>query len=214
MRNLLIVFTTIWASFFAAWAQQPGSPKIQMVVGITGEDGVVALKEGTVSMYSQKNIGIIPKGERRARLVESKIGVASLALAGSRWEQVQAHLSLSTAFAPGLCDRLNQINLSSTQRQISKALPTGARVKAVREEADMAVIIFSTSSLPVKYKIHIGLLQRLKNGTYSLINEEVVSEAGSFCGIQDAGNSNYYVLVDEPAGSSDYLTVYVYSLTK
>jgi hypothetical protein len=214
MRTHWMLIVALCLRAFVGSAQEPHPPRIQVVIGITGENGVVALKDGAISMYSRKSLAIISGGEKRARQAQSNDGVVSLVLNRSRWEQSQEHLGTSAAFTPGLCDRLNQINLASIHSQVSKALPNGAMIKAVYEEGGMAVAVYSTSASAVRYKIYIGLLKRGKNQAYSLINSELVSEAGNLCGVQESGDNQYIILVDEPAGSSDYLTAYVCSVMK
>lgn len=214
MRMYWVVVVTLFLHAFVGGAQELRAPKIQVVVGVTGENGVVALKDNAISMYSQNSLAIISGVDKKVRHIETKGGVVSLVLNGSRWEQSQEHLGTSAAFTPALCDRLNQINLASIHSQVSKALPSGARIKAVYENGGMAVAVYSTSASAVRYKIYIGLLKRGENRTYSLINSEMVSAAGNLCGVQEAGSNQYFLLVDEPAASSDYLTAYVCSVVK
>lgn len=211
MKRVLLTLA-IGLTSLAAFSNVQFKPGLRLIVGITGEDGVVALQDGKISMFSSKNIGIIGADSRKVKFLENAEGVVSLGFKDSGWKQMDSHLELSAASAPMLCDRLNQINICSIEKMVSKVLPKGSRIKAVKSTGGYFYVVYSASKNTVKYDIHIAMLGPRSGGGFKLIKNDLVTEAGAFCGMRDAGDNLLYLIVDEPSGSSDRLAVYVYSL--
>lgn len=146
----------------------------------------------------------------------------SLRIRGSEWRRVEKNLDLSAAYVPTLCDPLNQIDIGSTLGRLPSALPKGAKVKAVQESNalnGLAVAVYSTAGqlgvYPVVYDVRVALLQSTRSGDYVLNSTDLASEYGMFCGVvQGADTDHYYVLIDEPSGSSDFLALYAYAIVR
>lgn len=214
MKKRTFILAALLSVSVSVFAQEASRPDLHLVIGLTGENGIVALQDGTVSMFSDKNIGIVSANDRKIKFVDNTTGVVSLGFNDSHWEQAKTHLNLAAASEPGMCDRLNQINLASVNKAISTALPKGARIKAVKKWDKFVYVIYSISNIPIKYDIQIALMKLTKEGRFTVINSDTVTKFGAFCGVRDAGSNNLFLLVDQPTGSSDYLAVYVYAIAK
>lgn len=211
MKKMMLI-SLIALTSLSVFSQTLAKPDLRLVAGITGENGLVALQDGRISMFSSKNIGIIHANNRKVIFINNEAGVVSLGFKNSSWEQTKAHLDLSAASAPAMCDRLNQINIASIEKKVANALPKGAKIKIIKSVGEFVCAIYSISNNTVRYDIQIALLEHGKLGGFNLIKSDKVTEYGAFCGLRDAGDNNLFLIVDEPAGSSDYLAVYVYSL--
>lgn len=183
-----------------------GGP-LHRTLELRGEHAEVALGPKSISLFSNppERSGVAPS-------------VMSRRLVGDKWEGIAAHLDVSAAVLPGLCDRLNQIN-DESWGSLAGALPKGARIKSVSQTNRWAVVVYAAADEPVEYSINIAVFEGRTDDpyrSYRLVQTEKVSE-GNFCGIyQYSGKAqlHFLALVDEPAGSSDYLAVYGYSIAR
>jgi len=187
-------------------------PDLQRVCGLAGENGVIALQGDTISMFSDENIRVQEATGGDWKLQTKNSGGVSLRIAGSHWKRVQNHLPVSAAHGPLFCDRLNQVDISSTDSKLSRALPKGAKVKVVSHRDNSFLVVYSTSGAAVRYDVRVALLEPSSSGDYLLIQTDTATEDGSFCGMQSLDDGHYIILADEPSGSSDFLAVYVYNV--
>jgi len=180
--------------------------------GLRAEHGEIAVQDDAVSMYSDKSLAV--RGPSSSEWSQEARGSQALTvrLAGTRFERSASHLDASAANRPGLCDRLNQIDLGPTILAL-RLLPAGARAKDVKETTDVALVVYSMSKDPVAYDVRLAVLDRADRGrSYRMRHTELVTDGGHFCGAFLLGKGHLLVVVDEPAGSSDYLVAYGYAI--
>lgn len=135
------------------------------------------------------------------------------------------------------CDILNQLDLSARFPQVANALdgPPKPLIKVVvRVTAEQEVHVIGTSTpsfalaiysdtpaKQIRYALKAGLLKPEKD-TWRILKALNLGEYGYFCGTRilkvrlPDGTSgwNLLVYVDEPAGSSNYMAVYSYLVTR
>jgi hypothetical protein len=195
-----------------AAAPVESSPVLRLEFALRGENGIVSIQDDAVSMHSSgvTETQLVPS--REWRQAAPKVAAVTYRLLGKRFVPSDSHLDVRSAQRPGLCDRLNQIDISATST-LAGALPVGARPKHVIESRTRTLVVYSMSADPVRYDTWIAVLERLDHGrAYRLIQSEVVDRSGSFCGAYLLGADRYLVLVDAPAASADYLAAFVYAV--
>lgn len=214
-RTIRYASLTVMCVLLSAGAGRsgPAGASLHKVLGLWGEFGIVAVQGNTISMFSPETISTEDAGRSGQRMERAPHGAFSVEITDGKWKKVLTHLPLSAAHRPALCDRLNQIDLASIDTDFARALPAGARIKSLQELDSLALAVYTLSDRPVEYDVRIGLLQRAADSNYLLLETELVSEDGNFCGIQPAGKGNYLLFTVEPAASSDFLGVYVYAVT-
>jgi hypothetical protein len=192
---------------------QATQTRIQKIVGIAAEDGIVALDGDKLSVYSNANIRIQDSTSLQWKLEEKKSGAVSVKVDGTRWKELLNPLPISTAYGFALCDPLNQIDVRTTDNRVRSALPAGAKIKSLVHARDsLSLVVYSMSNNTVRYDVRIGVMQNEATGGYSLINDDLATDAGIFCGVQQGNGDLFFVFADEPSGSSDFSAVYVYAV--
>jgi hypothetical protein len=194
-------------------APQPAHPRLRKLVGVAGENGVVALNGNKLSLFSPANIRIQDPTSPQWRLADTKSGAVSIRAHGAHWQELPTPLPVSAAYSFAFCDPLNQVNLRSTDVGVRSVLPASARVKSIiRVSDDLNFVIYSASANTVTYDVRVGLVENKKTGGYSLLDDQTATDAGTFCGVQRGNEGIFFVFGDEPSGSSDFSAVYVYTI--
>lgn len=197
----------------SALAAQATQTRLQKLVGIAAEDGIVALDGNKLSVFSRANIQIQDPTSLQWKLAEKKSGAVSVGVDGTRWQELPSPLPISTAYGFAFCDPLNQVDVRASDNRIRSVLPAGAKVKSlVRVSDDLSLVVYSTSTNTVRYDVRVGVVQNRVSSGYSLINDDLATDAGNFCGVQQGNGDVFLVFADEPSGSSDFSAVYIYAL--
>lgn len=125
----------------------------------------------------------------------------------------------------GPCDPLDQLDLSSIHSEFKAPLPAGSKIKAVLEfgegEGGYAAAVYS--AIPEGALHHSLILAgylRRGSGWERTVGREI-SDYGFFCGTRAMPTTltkgkkaiDLLVYVDEPGGSSNYITIYSYLIT-
>jgi hypothetical protein len=182
-------------------------------VGISAENGIFALSGQILSAFSSGDILLWSPENPQGNLTKKKFGVVSLRVHDLEWEQIRNPLPMTSAHGLALCDHLNQIDIHSTDSKVQSVLPAGARVKSLLFVSDdLTLVVYSVSGKPVTYDIRVGLLEHKGAGEYSLLDDDLATDAGNFCGVQTGQGNHFFVFADEPAGSSDSSAVFVYGV--
>lgn len=193
---------------------QASGPHLKRILGLSAESGAIALSGRTLSAFSAGDIWIQDPANLRWKLASAESGVWTVSVTRSGWRVLGRALPLSFAHGFAFCDRLNQVDVRSTSAAAS-AVPPGARVKAVTHLASgMDLVVYSESGEPVRYDIRVGLVQEAAPGRFSLLQDDLSTRSGSFCGVESGGGGVFFVFADEPTGSSDYSAVYAYAVTR
>jgi len=208
---------SVWAMFFIVvsvfLAAQPVQPHLKRLVGIAAEDGVVAIDGNMVSVFSVGNIRVQDAEQLQWKLAHKKGGAVSFRAEGTGWYEQRSALPISTAHSFAFCDPLNQVDLGSVNENLRSALPAEARVKSlIRVRSDLNLVVYSVSRKTVSYDVRVGLVQSKVAGGYSLVVDDLATDSGNFCGVQQGEEGLVFVFVDEPAGSSDFSAVYAYTI--
>lgn len=192
---------------------QPDKPRLQRIVKLSAEHGMVAFRSDTVSVFSP---GTISLQDGRGGLVEypdKKNNAVTVRIESGGWKRVAANLDLQSAFDPPLCDPLNQIDVGPQHSEVRAALPSGAKIKDVQMfDGGLLVVVFSTSLLAVEYDVRVALLRTTSPTTAEVLDMDTATEWGNYCGMLVVAKKRFAVLADQPAASSDYLAVYVYDV--
>jgi hypothetical protein len=213
LRGRVILAILLAVPCGGACVSQGTKFELRKIVGLSVEDGDVALQGDTISVFSKGDIVIRDQTGNNWVTQEKISDGVSVRIKGSEWERAAKNLDLSIAHRPGLCDPFDQIDLPPKQGKLRSALPTGAKVKLVQEFQDYSFVVFSTSTGQQFYQVRVALLQPAPDHGYRLIKTDTATETGIFCGMQGVDHDHGVVFTDEPAGSSDFLGVYVYEVT-
>jgi hypothetical protein len=194
-------------------AQDP-EIRLQKLLGISAENGIVAVDHSTLSVFASGNLRIQEPATREWTFLSQKPATITIKVDGTRWQELPNPLPGAAAESFALCDPLNQIDQSSSAPQLRSVLRSGAKIKSVVFiDPELTVVVYSTSRDRVTYDVRVALVRGgLKRG-YSLVDDDVATEVGTFCGVQQSTPGVLYVFADEVAGSSDSSVVYVYALT-
>lgn len=202
-----------FAALTSVLAAQQTQTRLQRLVGIAAEDGIVALDGNRLSVFSTGNIRVQDATSLHWKLADKKSGAMSIRVEGTHWQELMTPLSVSTAYGFAFCDPLNQVDLRSTNEKVRSVLPAGAKVKSlVRVNDDLNLVVYSLSGNTVHYDVRVGIVANKASGGYSLINDEIATDSGNFCGVQQGNGGVFFLFADEPSGSSDFSSVYVYSI--
>lgn len=194
---------------------QTTRPHLHRLFGIASEDGIIAIEGNTVSVFSSENVRLQNEKSLNWQLANTKNGAISIQATSKGWRETGVPLPISSAHGFALCDRLNQVDLSSLVRNLRLALPKGAKVKSfIRIDENVNLIIYSVSANQVRYDVRVGLVEHEASGAYSLTANDLATDAGNFCGIQQGEGDLFFVFADEPSGSSDFSSVYAYAVNR
>ena len=208
------VRTLLWIlAIPALLSPQTARPHLQRVAGIASEDGVVALNGNTVSSFSTDNVRLQDVKSLQWRLADKKNGAVSIRVDENGSRELETPLSISAAHSFALCDRLNQIDVSTADRNLRLAMPAGAKVKSLVPVNDnLSLVLYSDTGRTVTYDIRVGVIRRDASGAYSLMANDLATDSGNLCGVQQGDGNVFFIFADEPSGSSDFSSVYAYSV--
>jgi hypothetical protein len=192
---------------------QSAQPHLRKLLGISAENGLFAIDGHVLTAFSHGDIFLQYPPSRLGQMVDKTSDSVTIEFEQSQWRRIAKPLPLSSASDFVLCDRLNQIDIDSIDPSVPPALPTGARVKSIVEfDKGPTVVVYSTSSKAVTYDVRVALLQKKTTGGYSLVDDDLASDYGCYCGVQVEGGRLLLVFTNEPAGSSDYVAAYAYAV--
>jgi hypothetical protein len=205
---LLVILTTALAR-----SQAPVSTRVARLGGIAGETGMVASLNRLVTVYSDNTIRVQSGTDLKWKIVEHS-GPVSFEVKDEEMKRTQDNVPLAVAHDFSFCDALNQVDISRTvDRGILSILPKGALIKATERLSDnVTLVVYAESDSPVRYGIRVAMFQSKLAHKYSIVGEDTVTIDGNYCGMQSLGGNYRLILVDEPAGSSDFSAAFVYAL--
>lgn len=200
-------------ALYSSPAPQIVRPQLKKIVGLAAEDGVVAIRGNTLSVFSTGNIRVQDQTNQQWKMADKKADAVSVRVSDTRWRQLPNPLPISTAFGFAFCDPLNQVDIQATDSIVQSVLPPGAKVKSLVHVSDgLTVVVYAASNNTVRYDIRVALLKNEKTGGYSLLEDDLATDAGNFCGVHRGDGKVFFVFADEPSGSSDFSAVYVYGI--
>jgi hypothetical protein len=212
-----LLWVLVVPALLSPQAERPQSPQaerphLKRLMGLASEYGVVALDGNTVSAFSTENIRM-QDASLQWRLADKKEDSVTIRVEAKGSNVLETPLHISAAHSFALCDRLNQIDERSSDHSLSLALPKGTKVKSlVRIGDELSLVVYSVSDNTVRYDIRVGLVRRESSGAYSLVDGDLATDSGNFCGVQQGDGDLVFVFADEPSGSSDFSAVYAYSV--
>jgi hypothetical protein len=96
---------------------------------------------------------------------------------------------------------------------LRSALRPSAKIKSVLLfDPQLTAVVYTTPGDEVPFVIRIALVRGEPKTGYSVVDDDLATEFGTYCGARLGGPGVLYVFADEPAGSSDSSAVYVYAL--
>ena len=198
----------------AAADGRTAQPKLQRLGGLRAEHGMIAVDGRTLSAFSPLDIYLENPATRRWMPAEKIRDAVSIQCGRREWHRQKGALPVSAGRAFEFCDRLNQIDIGSTNSGVQAALPVGARLKSIAVVSDnLWMAIFSTSADAVRYDVRIALVRADKRGGHSVLQSDTATESGNYCGLLRGPDGLIFLFADEPSGSSDFAAVYAYSIT-
>ncbi|WP_242395760.1 hypothetical protein [Anaeromyxobacter oryzisoli] len=214
MKVIIPLGVAVWLLSAALAFAKESANHVVLEFGLRAEGGEVAIQSDAVTMFSSGSVAVIEPGSDNWRF-RAGGGAVSVRLVHSAFEFSGTHLNASAATSPGLCDPFDQIDLREARDAIVAALPSAAHVKSVIEFTDVALAIYSAPKSEPRPDLRLAVLKRIDYGrSYRLMGSALVSDAGVFCGAFALAKGHVVVLVDEPAGSSDYLAAYGFRYSK
>jgi hypothetical protein len=212
MKRLAII-SIVFVSMLAE-SQSPQSGGLTRIGGIAGENGTFGSVNRLVAMYSDVNIRVQVGNSEKWQLVDHTDSV-SYEVTSNDMRRSQDNVPVAVAHDYQFCDPLNQVDISATvDKELSRALPKGAKVKAVENLGrGVFLVAFAASEQPVRYEIRLALLRNSTGGKFKRLDMDTVSVDGSYCGMQTLVEGYRAIFVNEPAGSSDSSAAYFYHVT-
>jgi hypothetical protein len=197
----------------SAMPQNPGESRLTKVGGIAGEAGMFASSNRLITIHSDGSIRAQFGANGKWQVIDHS-GPVSFELKGDAMRKSQDSVPLAVAHDFGFCDALNQVDISSTiDKGLRSTLPKNARVKATESIRDkLTLLVYASGSDSVRYPLRLALVQNDGEHKYSVVGEDSISTDGNYCGMQSLVGGYRVILVDEPAGSSDFSAAYVYML--
>lgn len=212
MNKTLVV---ILALVFCVPAVPQNSPASHLakVGAVAGEAGMFASLNRLITMHSDKSVRAQYGTTGKWQFIEHS-GPVSFELKGNSMVRSQDSVPLAVAHDFELCDALNQVDISSTtDKGLVSVLPKGARIKATESVSEkLTLVVYAATDNPVKYAVHLALVQNDEDHKFSKVADDTVSVDGNYCGLQALVGGYRVILLDEPAGSSDFSAAYVYRL--
>jgi hypothetical protein len=201
------------ASAMCASSQTPIPNHVVRIGAIAGESGVFASLNRLITMYSDGTIRAQFGVESKWQAIDHT-GSVSFEVKEVNLRRSQDNVPLAVAHEFDLCDPLNQIDLSTTvDKNLALLLPKGSRIKAVEDTGHgLTLVIFATNDERVRYETRLALIESGQGHTYSTVGKSTVSTVGNYCGMRSLGDEYRAILIDEPAGSSDFSAAYIYAL--
>lgn len=189
-------------------------PEMRRLGGLRAEHGMIAVNGRTLSAFSTSDIYLESPATRRWVPAEKIRDAVSIQFGRREWHRLEVALPVSAGRAFEFCDRLNQIDIGSTNRGVQAALPAGAKLKGIAKvSGSLWLAIFSTSADAVRYDVRIALVRADERGGHVVLQSDTATENGNLCGIQRGPGGLVFLFADEPSGSSDFAAVYAYSMT-
>ncbi len=208
--HLITVFLVVTASALHA---QVAGVRLQKLLGISAENGSVAIDHNTLSVFASGNLRTQDPATGKWTFQWKKPQTITIKVDGTRWQELPGPLPGAGGAEFALCDPLNQIDQSPGYPRLRSALRSGAKIKSlVLINAELTLVVYSITNDSVRYDVRVALIREDLKGGYSLIDDDLATDVGNFCGVRQSGSGVLYVLADEPAGSSDSSAVYVYAL--
>lgn len=205
---LLIIIAAAFAN-----SQAPASSNLVRVGGISAENGVFGLQDRLITAYTDQTISVEFGSDSKRQFLHHS-GSASFEVKGESMQWVQNNIPLTLAHEFQFCDSLNQVDISMrVDKEILLILPKNAKIKSTEDLSDnRTLVVYAEPDSRVIYKISMALVQGKLAQKYTMIGNDTVSSYGNFCGTQALTQNLRAILVDEPAGSSDFSAIYIYAI--
>jgi hypothetical protein len=211
MRKIHLITGLLVVAATALPAQVVGV-RLQKVLGISAENGMVATDRNTLSVFANGNLRVLDGATGRWTF-RWDTETLTVKVDGPRWQELPSPLPIGSATGFGLCDPLNQIDQGSGYPRLRSALRPSAKIKSVLLfDPQLTAVVYTTPGDEVPFVIRIALVRGEPKTGYSVVDDDLATEFGTYCGARLGGPGVLYVFADEPAGSSDSSAVYVYAL--
>lgn len=179
--------------------------------GISAEHGEFAFRNNLVTAYSDRDIFAEIGSNNKRDLLTSEGGSVSFELKNDTMRAVTGTARAAVAHEFQFCDPSDQVSIPVAD-SIKAILPKDAKVKSSEELLDGRTLVAFSVPGNGFYKIFLSLLKGASGNRHVLVGNFEVSEYGFYCGEQVLTTDARAILVDEPAGSSDYSAVYFFAI--
>lgn len=199
------------AVILVSGAQIPQAGQLIKIGGIAAENGEFAFRNNVVTAYSDGDIGVIyGTGDKRSD-IEAAGKSVSYEVSDQSLKRVPYDAPIALAHEFQFCDSFDQVS-RPVDAAFRAVLPKDAKVKAVENYGDGRTLAIYSVPGADHYRIDFSLIEGTSGNRYSVIGSVPVSEYGDYCGMQAMTREIRAVLVDEPAGGSDFSVVYLFAV--
>ncbi len=190
---------------------QTAAKALTVIGGISAENGEFSFVGSQVTAFSDKDIAYWHGADGKRDFVATEGGAFPVDVRSSGLVNIKAAVSSAAAHEFPLCDSFDQIS-RWIDDDIRNALPKDAKIKSRTEFVDGSVLVAYSKPGTDHYLLLLSLFESPAANHYKLVATEAVTEYGEYCGVLMLTSNISAVLVDEPAGSSDFSAVYFFSI--
>lgn len=212
MKSMKRAVTFLLIIAVTSWGTDKEKLRLKPMIAIGAENGSFAISQATLAAYSDRDIRVRRGSDTKWELIQStnpKNKPVSFTFDKGAWSLANKPRSADLT-EDWFCDPLNQVDI--TEREDVSALPANTKPKQVFTFDRYTVVIYASSNSKVNYEIRIAVLQKDGEDDWKLSSSQLVSDQGYYCGAVQITRNQFAVIIDEPAGSSDYSAVYVYQI--
>ncbi|MGB0065655.1 MAG: hypothetical protein WBP85_14530 [Terracidiphilus sp.] len=212
MKTLAVA--ALFVVLLAAWtlgAQTPKPNELVRIGSISAENGDFSILDNLITAYSDRDISVeYGTGDKRDFLT-TEGGAVSFRVKGEIMQSAAENAPEGAAESFAFCDADDQVSIP-VEGAIRAMLPKGAKVKETEDLDDGRLLIaYSTPGIE-HYKLFLALLKGKPGTRYRVVGSGFVSEYGFYCGQLAITKNIRAVLVNEPSGSSDSSSVYLFAI--
>ena len=208
-KTIFFVIAFAVVTMAASVAQAPVGNQVVRIGGVAAEDSEFAFSDNTVTAYSDGNIRNI-QGDGDRWKIDAITGKSiSYTVKTQSMKVVSGTTPLLHAHEFQFCDQFDQVS-RPVDAALRAVLPKDAKVKEEEDYGDGRTLVVYTVPGEDHYWIELSVIDSTKGGGYSLVGKAPATEDGFYCGVQAMTREIRAVLVDEPAGSSNYSAVYFF----
>ncbi len=213
MKRIIIFLGLIFGA--CAAPAQGGTAELIRLGGILGENGIFALQDSQITVYSDKTIYLQSGPDLVSRGVDHD-GAVSIKVLDGGMRTISTHLPRAQAHEFQLCDAGDQI-WSPGVVGMSAVLPKGTKIKEIDKVDDHLWLVLAAVPTGDWPNITIFLLRQDTRYHFSILQSDIVSGHGSsYCGTQFLDRDTRAILVNEVLGNdnSNFSAIYLYQIRK
>lgn len=192
-------------------AQTREARELIKIGGIAAENGEFAFLKNLITAYSGGNIRFIQGEGEKWNYAQIAGKSASFEVKNLSMRMVSYSVPIGMAHEFQFCDSFDQVSRPA-DAAFRAVLPKGAKLKAEEDYADGRTLVIYSVPGEDHYRLDLSLIESTAGKRYSVLGTVSVTKYGDYCGMQAITREIRAVMVDEPAGSSNYSAVYLVAI--